>query len=171
MRRSRLRSTPRLSMTNHFMRDQPRHLGKLFPKKRNKTGAIVESRVPTGALKRSPKISTRELSIKRDLCSPNTKRRSRDGATRVSAQRTGAMKRSRPRSTPRQLMTNHFMRDQPRHPGKLSPRKVSKLRDGAIRESDPRTGATRKSRLKSIPRLWMINLCTRDQPRLLGNHE
>ena len=144
MRRIRPRSTPRLSMINLFMRDQPKHPGKLFPNKLNKTGAIVESRVPTGAPKRSLRISTRELSIKRDLCSPNTRRRSRDGATRVFAQRTGAMKRSRPKLTPRPLTINHSMRDQPRHLGKLSPRKVSKLRDGAIRESDRRTGAMRR---------------------------
>jgi len=171
MRRSRPRSTPRLSMISHSMRDQPRHLGKLSLNKLKWIGATVVSREPIGALKKKPRISTRENRIKEVSCSPKSRNKLRDGAIRVSDQRAGAMRRSRPRLTPRQLMINHSMKDQPRHPGKLSPRRVRKLKDGAIRVSDQKAGAMRKLKPKSTKRLSMINLCTRDQPRLLGKCE
>ena len=90
----------------------------LFNKKcRRKTGAILVSRVPTGALKRRPKISTREPRDNKDSCSPRDNKRT--GVTEEFTPINGVMMKSLEEKVRRPLMTNLFMREQPRLNGKL----------------------------------------------------
>ena len=90
----------------------------LFKKKcRRKTGAILVSRVQTGALKRRPKISTREPRDNKDSCSPRDNKKT--GVTEEFIPINGAMMKSLEEKVRRPLMTNLFMKEQPRLNGKL----------------------------------------------------
>ena len=130
MRKSREEKVRRLLMINLYTRDQPRLLGKFLVKlhqsmtgkshtlllsKERETGAIPESKEPTGALKRRKRILTRGQRDNKDSCS------SRDNK-----------------------------------------------KTGVIEVSTPTNGATRRLREERVKRPSMINLSTKDQPRLLG---
>ena len=144
-----------LQMARFTIKQVTRLLSKfLLPK--SKTGAIAESREPTGALKRRPRISMREPRDNRALCS--CKRRRRTGATDKSTLTNGAMRKLRLDLTPKLLMINLFMRDQPRllgksmelnHQSQSSP--LPKSKTGAIAELREPTGAL-KRRLKTLMR-------------------
>ena len=137
-----------LQMARFTIKQVTRLLSKfLLPK--SKTGAIAESREPTGALKRRPRISMREPRDNRALCS--CKRRRRTGAIDKSTQINGAMRRLRLDLTPKLLMTSLSMRDQPRPPGKsMEPSHqfqsslLLKSKTGVIVASRVPTGAPRR---------------------------
>ena len=132
-------------MKNLFMKDQPRLNGKSLDPVlllqshhsqsfRRKTGVTVESRVPTGALKKRLRILTRDLSNRWDLCSPRDKLRNKIGATVASKEPTGALKK-RPRTS---------TRDQSNNKDSCSPKELR--RDGAIDKSAQILGVMMRSR-------------------------
>jgi hypothetical protein len=102
---------------------------------RSKTGAIVESREPIGALKRKLRILMRDLSNKWDLCSPRDKPRNKIGATVASREPTGALKKRPKTST----------RDQSNNKDSFSPKELR--RDGAIDKSAQIPGAMMRLRM------------------------
>ena len=122
----------RPSMINLFTRDQPRLPGKLMEpthqsmtgkshtsllSKERETGAIPESKEPTGAPRRRPRILMRGLRDNKDLCSSRDNKRT--GATEVSTPINGATRRSREERVRRPLMINLSTKDQPRLLGKF----------------------------------------------------
>ena len=189
--------------------------------RRRETGAILVSRVPTGAPKRRPRILMREPRDNKDLCL--FKDNKKTGATEESILINGVTRKSREEKARRLLMINLYTRDQPRLPGKFlvnlhqsmtgnshtlllrkeSRRKTGAIlvsrvptgapkrrpriltreqrgnkdlclsrdnkRTGAIEVSTPMSGAIMKLPEEKVRRQSMINLFTRDQPRLLGN--
>lgn len=122
---------PRRPLTiNLFTKDQPRLSGNsmdpnhqsttgkshtLLLSRERETGATVESREPTGAIKKSRRILTREPRDNRALCSCKSRRRT--GVTEVSTPMNGAIKKLREENLRRLLTINHSMRDQPRPNG------------------------------------------------------
>lgn len=128
-KRLREESLRKLLMINHSMRDQLRQNGKLMELAhqcttgrshtlllRRETGATPESRVPTGVIKRSLRILTREPRDNKDSCSCKSKRKT--GVTEASTPMNGVTRRLREENLLRLLMINLFTRDQPRLNGK-----------------------------------------------------
>ena len=89
----------------------------LLLSKERETGAIPESREPTGAPRRRPRILMRGLRDNKDSCSSRDNKRT--GATEVSTLTNGAMMKLLEEKVRRPSMINLFTRDQPRPPGKL----------------------------------------------------
>ena len=126
----------------------------LFNKKcRRKTGAILVSRVPTGALKRRPKISTREPRDNKDSCSPRDNKRT--GVTEEFTLMSGAIMKSLEEKVRRPLMTNLFMREQQRLNGKLmelNQQSMTGKKLTLLLSKEGETGATPESReLPGVP--------------------
>jgi len=132
MRRLREERVRRQLMINHSMKDQLRLPGKFLVKhhqsmtgkshthllsKERETGAIPESKEPTGALRRKLRILTREPRDNRDLCSSRDNKKT--GATEESTPTNGAMRRLQEERIQRHLMINLSTKDQPRLLGKF----------------------------------------------------